>query len=98
MQEWMVQIIISLGGVITTLASVILILNKKLGNSNGDEYKDSVQSQISLGTDGTKTLSERFDAQVGICGERWIDAAKAEGRVEAYMMEIRDRLMKIEVR
>jgi hypothetical protein len=68
MPEWIVQVIISLAGVIITLGSVIAILNKRLGNSDGNEKTKSTDSS-SLGKVYDK-INENRENQAEHCAER----------------------------
>ncbi len=102
MQEIILQLIISGSGVIISVVAVIVILARKLNNSSGNNHQKIIdtglQKQVDIGVEGTKTLTEQYDAHLVICTERWFDHAKMEGRMDAYMVEIRDRLTKIENR
>jgi hypothetical protein len=94
------QIIVGLFTVIAAVLSVVLVLAKKLNNvpqSNGQKRIDNgIQRQMDAGDDTTSSLSTRFDSQVNICNQRWLKSAESDGRIDAYMVEIRDRLTKIE--
>jgi hypothetical protein len=104
MQDIIIQLIISGSGVIFSIVGVLLVLAKKLGNGNGVRTNhqkvidNGLQKQVNAGADGTKTLSIRFDDQVEICNQRWLDDAKVKGKIEVYMVEIRDRLTQLESR
>ncbi len=99
-EDIVIQLIISFSAIVVQIVAVIIILARRLSTvtqSNGQvKIDDSFQKQINGGVDGTKTLSSRFDDQVNICNQRWLEAAKFDGRIDAYMIEIRDRLARME--
>ncbi len=96
METW-VQVIIILAGCISAQAGGFAYIAKQIGkNGNGRKGEGGLQHQVDMGTEGTKTLAERFDTQVATCRKDWMDIAKFEGKVEQYMVEIRDRLTKME--
>lgn len=100
-QAVIIQLIISGSGIIGSIIAVILILAKKLGNgspqSNGQKrIDDGFQKQVDSGVDDTRVLCARYDSHIAICDLRWLAQAKDDGRIDAYMVEIRDRLARLE--
>ncbi len=107
MESLWVQIIIGLLTLTGNIVAVLVILARKLpgaAQSNGgrqDALNIGLQRQADKGLSTTKTLEERFDTQVNLCGERWLDQARLEGsieerlkNIEGYMKGISDKLDK----
>jgi hypothetical protein len=92
MDDIVIQLIISFTGVIGSILAVTVILANKLGNK-----KESTPTNVQIvPTNGTKAVTERFDAHLNICNERWLDNSEFRGKIDNYMVEIRDRLTKLE--
>jgi hypothetical protein len=102
--EIIIQLIIGATTIIVTLLGVFGILIRMLKPSNNVEAihnrrsddDDDLQRQLSLGTNGTKTLANRFDEQVRNCNERWLEQAESRGEIRSFMRDIKERLIRIE--
>jgi len=98
-------IILVITGLVTalgTMGGVMIIVTKKLNDapqSNGRKrFDNGIQKQMDKSDETAVSLSTRFDAQVRDCNARWLLGAHNDGKIDAYMAEIRDRLTKIENR
>jgi hypothetical protein len=73
MESWMIQLIISLGGVIVTLGSVIGLLKGQMKPNNPN---------------GCKALDRQFTEQVDKCNERFLEIAEERGEVKTSLATI----------
>ena len=107
MENIILQLIVGGVTIIGSILAVTLVLAKKLKASNvpaqpappsngHKAFQENIQHQVDQGEKNLLVIEGRFNSQVITCNERWLEQAKAFGRVEAYMVEIRDRLTKLE--